>query len=161
MHGWGPNSLQQFQSTNQLTSELQLHLQLYYHPKNTDAHLVRNLAPNGKHDACLTGRKRGAIDIRGAVHALSGICVLFPILEHIMKDQWLIKERRSWREPMRTNSYHELVENQNGDHVVDAEYHPVASFLQLIRRLLTGPEVALKILAVEQRHGFRSLSFQR
>ena len=51
---------------------------------------------------------------------------------------------------MRTNSYSELLENQRGeDHVVDAQYHPVASFLQLIRRLLTGPEIALKILAVE------------
>ena len=32
--------------------------------------------------------------------------------------------------------------------VIDAQCHPVASFLQLIRRLLTGP-VALRILAVE------------
>ena len=80
LHSWGPNSLLQFQSTNSATSDLQLYLQCYYHPKNTDGHLVRNLAPNGRHDACLTGRTHGAIDIRGAVHALSGICVLFPIL---------------------------------------------------------------------------------
>ena len=146
LHSWGPNSLLQFQSTNSATSELQLHLQCYYHPKNADAHLVRNLAPNGRHDACLTGRTHGAIDIRGAVHALSGIAVLFPIIEHMK--QWVIKERRSWRDPMRTNSYSELLD-QSVDHVVDAEYHPVASFLQLVRRLLIGPEVALKILAVE------------
>ena len=35
------------------------------------------------------------------------------------------------------------------DEIIDAESYPVASFLQLIRRLLSGPEIALKELSVE------------
>ena len=35
------------------------------------------------------------------------------------------------------------------DEIIDAEAYPVASFLQLIRRLLSGPEIALKELSVE------------
>ena len=66
---------------------------------------------------------------------------------------WVIKEKRSWRDPMRTNSYYELTESrESGTHtdaVIDAQYHPVATFLQLIRRLLAGPEATLRILAVE------------
>ena len=59
---WGPNSLLQFQATNVETADLQIPLQCYYHPKNADGHWVRNLASSeGKHDASLTGRTRGAI----------------------------------------------------------------------------------------------------
>lgn len=62
LYKWGPNSLLQFQATNPETADLQIPLQCYYHPKNADGHWVRNLASSdGKHDASLTGRTKGAI----------------------------------------------------------------------------------------------------
>ena len=36
-----------------------------------------------------------------------------------------------------------------GDSIINAEEYPVASFLQLIRRVLSGPEVALRALSIE------------
>ena len=52
------------------------------------------------------------------MHSLSGIAVLFPLLEQMRN--WVIKEKRSWRDPMRTSSYHELNESRESGNHTDA-----------------------------------------
>ena len=75
----------------------------------------------------------GATDLRGAIHTLSGVTVLYPLLE-------LMKSWKMWSEPRSLSL---------GDSIINAEEYPVASFLQLIRRVLSGPEVALRALSIE------------
>ena len=120
--------------------------------KNIDGHKVHNLAPgDDDNDGSLVGKTHGATDLRGAVHALSGVTVLYPLLEE-MKG-WIIKERRRSvnhsHGKINDESYSFLPPLRNVDNIIDAEAYPVASFLQLLRRLLSGPEVALKELCVE------------
>ena len=91
----GPNSFSQYQSNCPTTSNLQRGLKIYYHPKNIDAHRVYNLAPtwNGSpldnNDASLVGKTHGATDLRSAIHALSGVTVLYPLLEDMKS--WTIQ----------------------------------------------------------------------
>ena len=89
LHELGPNSLSQYQSTCSHTANLQRNLKIYYHPKNIDAHRVYNLAPvwpgapSDNNDASLVGKTHGATDLRSAIHALSGVTVIYPLLEDI------------------------------------------------------------------------------
>ena len=133
LHKLGPNSLSQYQATCEVTVELQRVLRLYYHPKNVSGHKVYNLAPGDYGDASLVGQTHGATDLRGAIHTLSGVTVLYPLLE----------EMKSWKMSSEARS------PRLGDSIINAEEYPVASFLQLIRRVLSGPEVALRALSIE------------
>ena len=134
LHKLGPNSLSQYQATCEVTVGLQTALRLYYHPKNVSGHKIYNLAPGDRGDASLVGQTHGATDLRGAIHALSGVTVLYPLLEEMKTWKMCMEPRQSQRRE---------------DTIINAEEYPVASFLQLIRRVLSGPEVALRALSVE------------